>query len=186
MFRAITETVEKFVTDPSGRRVGVWAAVLVLVFAVFLGFEWYTNHFRLNRISEQISVAERLKELQSDPAMERDSALQAAYRDLRSQLRDSVNRPTILTRRWQQALLAFSPWALFILLSSVWSEVRPEEGLGSLIFGVLVVGIPFAAVGYFLPPSWPGAVTHLIYPFGGSLTALVAVTVWGQAVRAES
>lgn len=166
MFRALVDAVERFITDFSARRLWIWGGLLVLLGAVVFGYEWYTNQFRLARLSDQVEVLQGLQEVRREGF--RDTVLMGTYEEIRGQLRHSVARTSPfpeISPRWIQALLAAVPWVLFSVLNLTWSEVdvdnRQQAALGLVVFGVVA-----AVAAWLLPPSWPLVVTHVMIPVG--------------------
>lgn len=182
MFRALVDAIEKFVTDFSGRRLAIWFGVVALVVGVAAGYEWYTNQFRLARMSDQVTMLERLQELRQRNAMDEDSTLVTIYERIRADLKSSVERPPLmpgLPPRWVQALIALAPWVVLALLFVGVPTFRPDDGVGQLLAGMLMIAVPFAAVGALLPPSWPELITRFLYPVGGSIVIFVVAAARG-------
>lgn len=175
----LIEAIERLITDFSGRRLAIWVGVIGLVLAVAIGYEHYTDHFKLARINDQVELLEKLQELQQDPSMEADSALVGVYEGLRDDLQESIGSSGDgspgLSPRWVQAILGASIWTLMLVFIIFGEQFQPDSGLAGVIFWFIIIILVTGAIGYFLPTDWPTFVTHVGYPLGAPLAAMAII-----------
>lgn len=179
--RGVFDAIDRFIQDFTWKRVAVWGMILGLIGATVALYEWYTNDFRIARISKQIEVFKSLQE--ASPATGRDTALVGMYETLRTQLRASVQQgahvPSVIAR-WLHGSLGFFPWAGMTAVTLAQPEEEREENLvgGSLV--ILIIGVAAGWLITLLPSSWPGIVTHIAAPLALPAAVLILFSIFSS------
>ena len=174
---SLLEFFERIITDFTWRRIGVIITLLALVVSVFIVFEFYTQSFRLTRLDRQVSLLERMLEVQDQIAKTNDEALKKTFKSLSFELRHLVQGSSYtipLPPRVIKALYFLLPWGVLAFLIVIAGRSRDTDTV-SAVLGITVVAIPLMFVGAYIPDSGQDWIDYYLIPW--SLTGIVIALV---------
>jgi len=179
MLEPIFQFFEKLIDQFSWRRL-IFASTLVLgTILCVVAFESYTGKFRLQRIDRVITLVEHANRL--GPLLNTSSrgnlaiALSSATAELAA-FTENDTTPFSLDPKILKGLAALAPWALFMVLLPI---VSPG-GNKSAVAGILIVAIPFAIIGGFLPDSRYSWLNYILYPIAHFAIIVFLITYFHQ------
>ncbi|HEY9502691.1 MAG TPA: hypothetical protein VIR01_13745 [Pyrinomonadaceae bacterium] len=163
MLEPIFTFFEKLIDQFSWRRLIFAASLLLGTILCIVAFESYTGKFRLQRIDRVINLVEHADKLSplldSHGRANLSTVLSNATAELAAFTENSTT-PFSLDPKILKGLAAFAPWALLMILLPI---VSPG-GNKSAFAGILLIAIPFAILGGFLPDSSYSWVNYILYP----------------------
>ena len=177
----VGSVIDRIIADFTWRQIGATVAFfVVLVVAGFIGFEVYTQSFSLTRLDREVSLLERMLEVQDQVAKTNDETLKETFESLSLELSHLVQGSPYATAispspRVIKALYFLLPWvALAFLIAIVGRSGGRGETAGAL-FGILVVTIPVTFAGAYIPDSGRGWIDYFLIPWG--LTGMVIAVI---------
>lgn len=183
MLEPIFQFFEKLIDQFSWRRL-IFAGSLILgTLLCVVAFESYTGKFRLQRIDRVITLVEHANRL--GPLLDARSrsnlgiALSNATAELAAFTENSTT-PFSLNPGVLKGIAAFAPWALLLILLPIFSP----GGNKSAFAGILLLAIPFAIIGGFLPDSRYSWVNYILYPAAHFAIIVFLITYWHQRKNA--
>lgn len=164
---------EKLVLNFTWSRFTFLLSLLVFVVMGVATFEFYTGHFRLNRMEREAVILERLVDVAKKvEAVPKTEPGRAAFDRMLSQFDKSLSQPPLslgpLPSVPRALIYNILPWALLGVLVLV----TTSSGRGSAMGGLIVIATPFVAVGSNLPPFQEEWINNYAYPWGAMLLVL--------------
>lgn len=169
---------EKLVINFTWTRLTLVAGILLLFAGGTVTFEFYTGHFRLNRIEREVKILDQLIDIskkientgKADP-------VRLAYDRLSRQITPDSDPLSLqlgpLPDFPSRIVWASIPWFALGLLVLI----TTKSGRWSAISGMLVIAAPFIAVGVSLPDNWDFRILRYVYPWVTMLAVVVAIFV---------
>ena len=171
---------ERIITDFTWRQIGGTITLfLALVALVFIVLELYTQSFMLTRLDREVSLLERMLEVQDQIAKTNDEALKKTFEslslDLSHLVQGSSYANTIqLSPRVIKALSFLLPWVVLTLLIVFVGQSRGTE-TRSAVIGIFVVAIPVMFVGGYIPDSGRNWIDYLLIPWILAVIVIAAI-----------
>ena len=178
---------ERIITDFTWRQIGgTITLLLALVASVFIVFELYTQSFMLTRLDREVSLLERMLEVQDQIAKTNDEALKKTFESLSLDLSHLVQGSSYaiqLPPGVIKALYFLLPWAVLIFIVIV-TQPRGTNA-ASAVFGILFVAIPLMFVGAYIPDSGRGWIDYLLIPWILAGIVIAAIMLIQRLSRTE-
>lgn len=183
MLEPIFTFFEKLIDQFSWRRLIFAASLLLGAILCIVAFESYTGKFRLQRIERVITLVEHAERLGPLLNSRSQDNLSAALSNATAELAAFTENSTTafsLDPRILKGLAGFAPWALLIILLPIFS---PGDNK-SAVAGILLIAIPFAILGGFLPDSSYRWVNYVLYPVAHFAIVVFFITYLHQRKKA--
>ena len=184
MLDSVFSFFEKLLINFTWTRFTFLVGAVCLVVGSLLSFEFYTGHFRLERMEHQLTLLEKLVTL--GPKVEKlnlaDPA-RTAYVLLEEQVEKeikgidlpAITMPGIPSR----TLYTCIPWLALGLLVSLTTKGNRLTALA----GMTMFAAPIIAIGLNLPESWNPWILNHGYPWGSMLLVVLGIILY-QKIRA--
>lgn len=170
---------EKLVLNFTWTRLTFLVSVLLLVAGGLAVFEFYTGHFRLDRLERETNVLKQLVEIaqhveelpQTNPGKSAfDRMIHNLDHELAQPPLEIVGMPTVPSRMIYVAL----PWlilAILVLLTTT-------TGRFTAMLGLSFIAMPFIILGINLPTFEAEWVNNFGYPWGSVMLVIVIILLY--------
>ena len=176
MFKQLLEFIDSLVTDFSWRKTGVFTALVVTVVSFGVFFEIYTQTFGLARLDKQLTLIERLYELDEKNGLSsRDNNLKKTYTELSNRLNESIGESGGLVPLWLKKYIAsYIAWGLLAILIWVVSSKDKENTTNNAATakGILILALPVALL-FILVPFYGPWINYFFIP----VAQIVAISI---------
>ena len=168
---------EKLVMNFTWTRLTFLISVLLLVVTGVATFEFYTNHFRLNKLEREAKVLEQLIEVAKKvEAIPETELSRATFERMLRQLDQELGQPPSLTTGSfpevaPKAIYAVLPWVILALLI----VVTTSSGRTYALAGLAVIAIPLVILGANLPTFQEEWINNYAYPWGSMLLVIFGI-----------
>ncbi|BCM24671.1 hypothetical protein [Methyloradius palustris] len=189
MFDNVFAFFEQLLTNFTWTRLTFTIVVLFLVGSTFIGYESYTHHFALNRISEEAKILDQLVAISEKiDAKDKEVLIDQSFRSLATAYNielspnsysDSAiphNLIPPISDQLSRSLYVALPW--FML--SIFFAFTMTGDKGNAIAGVIVFAIIFIALGNCLPEFSQTWINKWLYPWGSMLITIALIMIWDR------
>lgn len=164
---------EKLVLDFTWTRFSFLLSALMLVVAGVAVFEFYTGHFRLDRLEREAHILEQLVEVAKKvDAIPMTDPGRAAFDRILHRLDQEIAQPPLtlgtIPAVTSKVIYGALPWlflALLVLLTT-------STGRGTAMVGMVFFAIPLVIVGANLPTFQAEWINNFVYPWGSMLLVI--------------
>jgi hypothetical protein len=194
MFDAVVSVFDKLVSRPGLRSVLLAVLVFGTIACGLVGFEAYTAHFRLQRLTATAELIASLQQSEevglSNPSLVR--AHESLIKELdylmpqRSGSIVSTSAPPVVAQETLWKFLAGGALWWLASLYALGAVFRREKSSLTGFVGIIIFGIAFGGIGAALPTVYWPWFNLLLYPLGHVFVVMLAFAGFGMdLVRAR-
>lgn len=185
---SLVEFFERLVTNFTWSRLTLTFAVLLLLVGSLFGYEAYTQHFALGRLSEQVRIFDQLVTVSERVnTNEKEQLINDSYRKLMTAFNAQVDFKNYLSSKdpsligkytfpewFTRSVYILFPWAVL----GVYLLLSMTSGRPNAMLGLMFIATVFLVIGLLLPgfKSSPW-IMKWAYPWGSMIVA-IALIVW--------
>lgn len=183
------EAIGNLLVEFTWKRFFGFLLLAIVLFALLIGYERYTNTMYLGRIEKSTSILKTLKEI-DQISLGKDKELLQSYNYLKSQLYVATNQNNkdLIPKNWYSRILVPEAKWKFLTGGMIWwlfsgialIDVYRKKNSGSAITLFVPLALISAVIGALLPNFDDLMVNYLLYPLINmlGLIAFILVALW--------